>query len=801
MRDRRSTAANPLPGDTRKPMRDSRGRALARLLVVGLLLVASLSVLPGAQAAATRTLTITGASAQPQVAFKGFDGNPTKAFDLDGDGRLEILAQNDNNYLYVFSSATGAKLAELKTTFPAGWGARTFNGPEAYRDGSGVAHLVLANSAAYITSYRYDAATSTSTSFKFTKEWERRATDCFSNPGMDAKPTLADLDRDGTLEILVGTEENGVIALRSNGDLYWKKCIGGGNGEPAVGDLNLDGWPDVVHASDGGVVTAMNGRTGATMWSFYAPGRFNIGAGSMPVGPAIGQVDGIGGPDVVVGARDAHDATNYTNNHALLLAISSGGSLLWGRQDAQANPLTYTHPIIADADGDGENEVYWGDWNTMGHKPPPPDSPDAWKVMGPANYYRYDKAGNLVWRQTLGSFWSNKDIALADVDGDGQQEILANGPNGGHDGIWALNSATGAKETFVDLYPWMMSRAPVLYDLGNDGGMDFIVQVNPMATSAGPAVLVYDTGVPYNALWPHLAEAKPGSPPPPPPPPAGTFAATFTVKSPNAWWQEVTVQPATAKTITKVELRFPGSDWQPMTKASWGSWTSSHHTPAGTPVEFLATSSDNHVSQSLPFTWMDGTLTRGSTTPGPPPTSSSSSTSSGSFAATFTVPSSVNEWWVEVAVQANQPLQSVEAKAGSGPWTALAKQSWGSWAKSFNVPAGTPVQFRATSTGGSVATSPTFAWLGGSPPPPGAFDAAFQPVAVGNDWWVEARVTGNEPIALVEARLGSGSWTALTLESWGSWAKSLHAPNGTPVTFRATSADGDTDVSAVTTWT
>src|SRR5207253_626129 len=98
---------------------------------------------------------------------------------------------------------------------------------------------------------------------------------------------------------------------------------------------------------------------------------------------AVGQLDGKAGPDVVVGVRDSHDANNWANDHALLLALDSGGRLLWGRQDPGGNPLTYTHAIITDADGTGGPEVYWGDWNTVGHKPPFDES-QAWKSTGPA---------------------------------------------------------------------------------------------------------------------------------------------------------------------------------------------------------------------------------------------------------------------------------------------------------------------------------------------------------------------------------------------------------------------------------
>ncbi|MCA1819768.1 MAG: VCBS repeat-containing protein, partial [Halobacteriales archaeon] len=337
-----------------------------------------------ATAATSRSLLIDASTAQPTVPFKTFDGNPPKLFDINRDGRQEIIAQNDNQWVYVFDSGNGDLLAEMKTTFPSGWGARSFNGPEAaVFDTAGTVRVVVENSAAVVTMYRY--AGSNGQHWIFEKEWERRPSECFGSPGSDSKPVLADLDRDGHFEIIVATEEVGIYVYRDTGALYWKACIGGGNAEPEVGDLNMDGWPDVVFGSDGGVVTALNGRTGGTLWSYSVLAHFNLQSGSMPVGVGIGQVDGVGGPDVVVGARDSHDATTWSNDHALLLALDAGGRFLWKFQDPGGNPLTYTHAIIADADHDGANEIYWADWNTIGHKPPYNEA-DSWKTTGPAHF-------------------------------------------------------------------------------------------------------------------------------------------------------------------------------------------------------------------------------------------------------------------------------------------------------------------------------------------------------------------------------------------------------------------------------
>src|SRR5687768_10147333 len=91
------------------------GVAIAAVLLVGALMV----WLPTpAEAATTRVLTINNALVSSQVPFLTFDGNPPKVYDINGDGKLEIIAQNDNQWFYVFDSKTGALLFEAKTRLP-----------------------------------------------------------------------------------------------------------------------------------------------------------------------------------------------------------------------------------------------------------------------------------------------------------------------------------------------------------------------------------------------------------------------------------------------------------------------------------------------------------------------------------------------------------------------------------------------------------------------------------------------------------------------------------------------------------
>jgi PKD repeat protein len=168
------------------------------------------------------------------------------------------------------------------------------------------------------------------------------------------------------------------------------------------------------------------------------------------------------------------------------------------------------------------------------------------------------------------------------------------------------------------------------------------------------------------------------------------------------------------------------------------------------------------------------------------------------YAPTFKVGSGVNEWWVEVHVSPS--AQKVEAQANGGTWVPLAKTNWGAWAKSFHVPKGSTVAFRATDASGQAATSAPVTWLAptGTNPTPPAYAPTFQVSSSVNEWWVDVRVS--PAAAKVEAQVNGGAWTPLAKTNWGSWAKSIHAPKGSDVAFRATDANGQAATSAPVTW-
>jgi PKD repeat protein len=175
------------------------------------------------------------------------------------------------------------------------------------------------------------------------------------------------------------------------------------------------------------------------------------------------------------------------------------------------------------------------------------------------------------------------------------------------------------------------------------------------------------------------------------------------------------------------------------------------------------------------------------------------------YSATFAVKPQSNEWWQQVKVSASPAPAKVEMSVAGGAWQPMKLRDYGDWTASVHIAKGTSVTFRATAADGRTAASAPVAWLGqassSSTTSAPSFTAGFTPKAVGNDWWVEVRVAANQPVAKVEAKVGSGAWTQLPLQDWGSYAKSVHAPNGSPVTFRATSSSGAVATSAPVTWT
>lgn len=127
----------------------------------------------------------------------------------------------------------------------------------------------------------------------------------------------------------------------------------------------------------------------------------------------------------------------------------------------------------------------------------------------------------------------------------------------------------------------------------------------------------------------------------------------------------------------------------------------------------------------------------------------------------------------------------------------LAHRSGAVWATGFTESTDFPVTSDANDRA-LTGTRDAFLVRVGQASGGGTFAASFQPK--GNEWWIETKVTGAERVVAVDVSLDGGAWKPLNLQWWGNWAKSYHAPEGTVVQLRATSASGATALSSCYRW-
>lgn len=163
-----------------------------------------------------------------------------------------------------------------------------------------------------------------------------------------SSPAIGDLDADGRPEVVSATEDFQVIAYDawSGGERWrWK---GDGNIDQAssfaLADFDGSGKLDVVCGDSSGHVYRL--RAGALFW------RADVGGGVVQ-GPSVGDVDGDGALEVLVCSRGNR-----------VVCLSDKGDEEW-QYETDAAPLTT--PALGDFDGDGEVEIVFAGKDRLVH--------------------------------------------------------------------------------------------------------------------------------------------------------------------------------------------------------------------------------------------------------------------------------------------------------------------------------------------------------------------------------------------------------------------------------------------------
>ncbi|MFP4345638.1 MAG: FG-GAP-like repeat-containing protein [Anaerolineales bacterium] len=187
------------------------------------------------------------------------------------------------------------------------------------------------------------------------------------------------------------------LEWQGGGCTHW--CETGWYASPAVADLDGDGQPEVIGATYH--VFALDGATGETIWRVDPPEPEEGKSGRAWPGVVVADLLGDGGTTIVT----AHGG-------GYLHVWNTDGSIRWTRRPTSGELRSLA---VYDLEGDGPLEIVVS--AAIGSK---------------TNTWVYDAAGNLRagWPQLVGDSGYaygifNANVAVGDLDGDGQGEIVA----------------------------------------------------------------------------------------------------------------------------------------------------------------------------------------------------------------------------------------------------------------------------------------------------------------------------------------------------------------------------------------
>ncbi|MFZ5476140.1 MAG: hypothetical protein ACOZNI_05140 [Myxococcota bacterium] len=282
-------------------------------------------------------------------------------------------------------------------------------------------------------------------------------------------PALADVDADGTTDVVAFTSNNRVSALDANGSVMWTSSASVGTSYPqaTVADLDADGSPEVVADA-----VILNGEDGSTVAS--------VSLGSIPYRlPAVGDIDLDGEQEVIVGnqvvgptgTREWSSSITGTYGHwaAILdadgdpeaeVAMVGGGQFGLYEHDGteilrvSAGSGQPGPPCVADFDGDGAAEIGWASSGTF-------------------NLYELD--GSRVWNAAVDDSSGLAACSGYDFDGDGAYEVMF----ADQDKFWLFDGRTGAVNYMSpDHASGTLWEFPTVADVDNDGSAEIVYVSN-----------------------------------------------------------------------------------------------------------------------------------------------------------------------------------------------------------------------------------------------------------------------------------------------------------------------------------